>query len=136
MAKINNKSVTLENFLREKIREAIIEQMISLYEWDPDEWDERGQHGPSHGDIRNDPDTGSLEIYDENENEWISENEWEVRYPEPDLSEHKKSDVPEKNIDSLLSLEFDENKKIQMEYLDKMIKESVKRYFKVNNNKE
>jgi len=39
MAKINNKSVTLENFLREKIREAIIEQMISLYEWDPDECD-------------------------------------------------------------------------------------------------
>lgn len=143
MAKINKEKVQLESFLRTRIREAIAEHLTTLNEWDPEEWDESGDHGPAHGEERTDPYTGQVEFFDGKTNQWISQEEWaSMADPEMDASGMPMSELmpgepdPEDprsrqaHIDSLLNLEFEENKQLHLEYLDKMIKESVKKFFK------
>lgn len=150
MAKVNQKQVQLESFLREKIREAIVEQMISLNEWDPEEWDEKPEHFlPQHGEVDRHPDGDR--VWNELKQEWMDAEEWDHEFgpgsihqqeldasgqpvselsPEdPDPALDMSPEDREGMIDSMLSMEFEENKKIQIEHLNKMIKESVKKYF-------
>ena len=150
MAKVNQKQVQLESFLRDKIREAIVEQMVSLNEWDPEEWDEKPEEFlPNHGEVDRHPD--GERVWNGLEQRWMDADEWDQEFgpgtihqqeldargqPVPELSPEDpdpelEMDPDERagRLDSMLSMEFEENKKIQMEYLNKMIKESVKKYF-------
>jgi len=133
MAKINEKVIALEEFLREKIRESIVEQMMTLTEWDPHEPDEGPEdHQPLHGAVRHDPYYGEMK-WSEPDRKWVEAADWDSEFGgprDPELDMHPSD--REQMMNSLLSMEFDENKQVHMEYLNKMIREHVKRYMKAS----
>jgi hypothetical protein len=132
MAKLNEQQVVLEEFLREKIREAIVEEMMSLAEWDPHEWDEDpASFGPEHGQSRMDPEEGEM-VWSEPHRQWMDRHSWDSTHAHDPSDPELQMDPRDRQgmIDSLLSMEFDENKKIHMEHINRMIKENVKKYMK------
>lgn len=136
MAKLNEQKVVLETFLREKVRETIVEEMMNLVEWDPSEWDEDPrEHAPQHGDESFSEEDGPM-MFAGPLNKWIDAHSWEQMYdPMGGMQDPENEMDPEQRkqmYDSLLSMEFDENKQIHLEHLNKMIREQVRKYLKAN----
>lgn len=124
MAKVNNKKINLESFLKDRVHDKIVEHLISLKEWDHNDWDETPEeHGPKHGDYRWFDGQGDAYWHDEFK-AWMSEKDFNEAERQSELAE------PALDLDSALSLELDSDKKINLEFLDKMIKESIKKHLK------
>lgn len=128
MAKYNKENIQLETFLREKIREIVAEEIISLSEMIGDE--------PRHGQQAVD-DSGHPVYWNAPEQKWVDADTWDAHPgnvepeiygpedPDPELSMDPED--RKRMIDSLLNMEFEENKQVHMEHLTKMIRESVRR---------
>lgn len=124
MAKINNSKINLESFLKDRVHKKIVEQLISLREWDPSEWDEAPKrHNFTHGEEA--WFDGVLGLWHDGLKAWMSEREFE----QAEQQEIEKTQIPD--VDSALSVEFDDNKQVRLEFIDKMIKESIKKHLKV-----
>lgn len=142
MAKLNQKAIQLESFLRERIRKAIAEQMSTMTEWVPGGDESAENFPPEHGEIKVDDDSGEILMWSAPEGKWVNADgltgEVDVNgqpmpqsFPEdPDPEDAMDPENKQRMLDSMLSMEFDENKQIQMEHLNKMIKESVRRHLK------
>ena len=53
----------------------------------------------------------------------------EREFEQAEQQEIEKTQIPD--VDSALSVEFDDNKQVRLEFIDKMIKESIKKHLKV-----